>query len=911
MADPLLMTKLTIPPLRANLVARPRLLQRLYDGLWGTNGFARRFTLFSAGAGYGKTTLLSAWMHALASQPGLRPDAISPSIAWLSLDEGDNDPARFLAYVIAALQPVQTDLGASVKALLEATRLPPPQSLLTALINELAAIPAPFVLALDDCHTIRNETVHRLLAFLLDHQPIQMHVAVASREDPPLPLARWRARGQMVEIRQADLRFSPDECTSFLRQVMGLDLTADAIAALDRRTEGWVAGLQLAALSLHGRDAKAAVEFVQAFSGSNRYILDYLIDEVFRQQPPQVQEFLLRTAPLDQLSAPLCDAVLADTPAGTSPSREILDTLERTHLFVVPLDSSHTWYRYHHLFADLLRHQLQLHVPGAERQIHMRASFWYETHGASTEAIAHALAIPDWEHAARLIHPAASGLLRRGEIWTLLDWLGRLPVGIVAGQAPLCIDYAWPLMLAGQLDAAETWLARAEELAATGEVEPVDEARHILGQIAAARAYLARGQGNTRRAVEMAHQALALLPKSDQLLRGVVAIDLGMTYWHAGFIVEAEIALREAHRAAQGSGNEYARLAAQIFLARILAVRGELSPAAAALRREAQTGAKSPISMVAHLDLCALHYEWHELDVAAAILSQATTMAERAGHAEFLIAALLLQARLRMGQGDTSGALEAVRASFERAQTGDAPSQSLSRSVAMAVEVALAHGDLVEAQRWARQGGDDVDAHPFYRFLGLTQARLLAAMGQKQAASNALATCADRAARSGWEYGLIATRVRQSLVAKTEDAALAFLADALARAQAGRFIRTFADAGPAVAPLLHEAALRGIAPAYVGEILAALASDAHAERRDRPAAMDSSIAPAFVRVETLSPRELDVLRLMAAGLSNAAIAEKLIVGEGTVKTHVHHICGKLGAGNRTQAVARAQQLRLL
>jgi len=884
----LLTTKLHPPPMQSALVPRPRLIQRLNAGVAGT------LTLVSAPAGFGKTTLLSDWARHSETR-----------VAWLSLDAGDSDLVRFLGYFVAALGQLHAGIGAGALAMLGSPQPSPLEAVLTALLNDVATLSTPCALVLDGYHAIEAQPVHGALAFLLDHLPRQMHLVIGGRADPPLPLARLRGRGQLAEIREDDLRFSLDEATAFLNQIMGLGLSGDEVAALEARTEGWIVGLQLAALSMKGRHDTR--QFVASFTGSHHYVLDYLMEEVFRQQPAVVRDFLLRTAILDQFTAALCDAVREpaetsdqvsaagpDTMQASRPSSQsILEYLEKAHLFVAPLDDQRQWYRCHGLFADLLRHQLQLSMREDQvLNLHRRASRWYETQDHPAEAVRHAIAAQDWENAARLIHATASNLLRRGEAATLLSWCAKLPVDVVRLRPELCLDHAWALLLAGCLDAAEPLL----QSAAQSGMHDVG----FLGQVVSAQSYLAWARGDHRRSVETGEKALSLLPESDVATRGLVAMNLGLAYWHAGFMAEAERALNEAHRAALGSNNQYARVTSRVFLGRVRAVRGELHQAAEALRAIIAEGGQYAILSVAHIDLGVLHYEWNELERAADHLLQGMELARRSGNAEFLVAAYFMQARLALARGERPAVAESARAIQELAQVSNLSKQTLSRIASCALEIALAQGDAAAAEAWARQAVVDSDAHPFYRYLSLSRLRLLIAQGQKQTALQELQACYERASQAGWGYGLIAVRVLQCLSAETRQAALEFLTDALQRARPEGFVRTFADAGVALEPLLQEVAQRGVAPEYAGRILAAIG------RKPTPMTPE---APGLV--EPLSERELEVLHLLAAGLSNREIAHKLVISLGTAKTHVHNVCSKLGARSRAHAVARAQELHLI
>ena len=519
MTEPLLTTKLYIPPIRPGLVSRPRLVERMKAGFPGQDdnlsegSYTRKLTLISAPAGFGKTTLLSV----CATHCGL-------PVAWLGLDAADNDPAHFLAYLVATLRSIKPGFGEGILGALRRPQAPPVASLLVGLINELAAIPAPFILVLDDYHTIESGAVHDAVAFLLDHQPPKMHLVIATRTDPPLPISRLRGLGQLTELRQNDLRFSLDEAGEFLNEVMGLGLSPKEIAALASRTEGWIAGLQMAAVSMRGRDDRAA--FVHAFAGSHRHVLDYLMEEVLVQQPPGVQTFLLRTAILDRLTAPLCDAVLngeagqrgirdgrlsgGSLPPGSPVSSyEILEYLDRNNLFVVPLDEERRWYRYHHLFADLLRQRLQQTLPNAVRELHHRASTWYEQQGHMAEAIEHALSAEDFERALQLVERGAESAVMRSEVATLRGWLEALPEDMVRTRPILCVYHTWGLLLSGA--SVETAEARLQDAV------DADPDGSIAGEVLAVRALMATYQRQTRQSAELSRRALELLPEQCRL----------------------------------------------------------------------------------------------------------------------------------------------------------------------------------------------------------------------------------------------------------------------------------------------------------------------------------------------------------------------------------------------------------
>ena len=875
MAAPLLVTKLHIPRVPAHLVARPRLQERLAAGLAG------KLTLVSASAGFGKTTLLSQWVQCCG-----RP------VAWLSLDRGDNDPARFWAYFVAALQTVHETLGEGVLAALQSPQPPPIEPILTTLINEMAEAPSELVLVLDDYHVIEARPIQTGIVFLLDHLPPQVHLAIATRADPPLPLARLRGRGQLAELRTADLRFTRDEAAAFLNQTTGLDLTNEDVSALEARTEGWITGLQMAALSMQRRDDVRG--FVRSFAGSHRFILDYLIDEVFQQQPAETQDFLLKTSVLDRLTAPLCDVVTE-----RDDSRDLLLSLEQSNLFIVPLDESRQWFRYHHLFADLLRHRLDLaYPPEAIAALHVKASQWYQAGGYLSEAIDHALAATDWGRAAALVGQASDAMLKRGEMTTLLGWFQALPHEVIRSDPRLCLGYAWPLILTGQLDAAESYLAPTEGAA----MDPA-----TLTQILTAQAHIARARGDDRRVIELSRQALAVLSADDCGTRSVLSVNLGIAHWNSGSLDEAELALTEADQASQQVGNHYARLVALSFLGVIRATRGKLHQAGELYQQALRLGEGTPPAALAHNDLGALLYEWNDLPAAADHLQSGAELGQRSGNVDVLIGGYRTLARLKQAQGDPNGALVALQQAQELAREGGVSPLMRARNAACGVEIALAQADLVAATRWGEQVGEDAEASPFYPRLGLTTARLHLAQGRQAAAAQVLVGQHERAVSAGWHFGALEVRTLQALAAPSLDDALVFLADALTMARPEGYIRTFLDQGEAMADLMREAASRGVARDYVQQILAAFDAGAPVAHPTPPVGR----RPNQPLIEPLSERELEVLSLLGEGQTYHEIARALYLSLNTVKSHLKNIYGKLGVHSRREAAAKARELDLL
>ena len=874
---PLLATKLHIPPVRPSLVPRPRLVELL------TLGLAGRLILISAPPGFGKTTLVSEWIANLKSQ------IPNTKCTWLSLDEGDSDPVHFFAYFITALQQIDPAIGQRAQAMLASPQPPSPEPLLTTLINDLASVSSPFVLVLDDYHLISALQVHQQLAFLLEHQPSQMHLVIITREDPPLPLARLRARGQVVEIRQADLQFTLEETADFMRRVAQAELAPDDIAALQRRTEGWIAGLQLLALSLRGQaDVKRLVE---SFAGSHRYVLDYLVDEVIRHQSAGVQDFLLKTSILDRLTAPLCDAV-----TGRDDSRQMLLALDHANLFIIPLDPSREWYRYHHLFADLLQHRQRVESQYGVAQLHLRASQWYAKNGFRADALSHALAASDWERAADLILSIGTDMLKRGEVITLLGWYQSLPEGFIRAHPQLCVEYCWPLLLTGKADVAESYLALSEQ-AAQGDSA-------FLGKVAAAQAYAARVRGDGRRAVELSQRALSLLPQDDWGARSVVAMNLGMAYWYAGHLAGANQVLTEAREAAHRSGNSYAEATAQVFLCKVETARGKLHQAAEAYRQVIEGGGQTPIVALAHSDLAKLLYEGNELESAADHAQQAVELSQRTGNAEFQLAAFRTLALIKQAQRDIPAAHSALEQSARLAQHAGISLSARWHALAYHVLIALAGDELGAASRLIEQFPvlDQVETLPDYALLSLAQARWLLTQGRRAACTELLDGRYDKVSRAGYQTAIVETRALQALAASSPEISLPFLAEALKLAQPEGMIRTFVDLGEPMANLLERMKAEGEGmKEYLRKLLAAFG---------KAILHPSSFIP-HPLVEPLSERELAVLRLVAAGLSNREIAEKLIISPGTAKSHVNHICGKLDVRNRTQAVTRAKELGLV
>src|SRR6266700_3322453 len=641
MPTPILATKLYIPRLRTNVVSRPRLLERLNEGLH------RKLTLIAAPAGFGKTTLISAWMAGCDRQ-----------VAWLSLDKGESDPTLFLTYLVAALRTIAPDIGVGVLGALQSPQPPPTESILTALLNEITAIPDNFVLVLDDYHVIEAKAVDQALTFLVEHQPPQMHLVIATREDPQLPLARLRARGQLTELRAADLRFTPSEAAGFLNQGMGLNLSAEDVTALEARTEGWIVGLQLAALSMQGQ--QDAASFITSFTGSHHFVLDYLVEEVLGQQPESIQTFLLRTSILDRLCGSLCDAVLLNPSVS---GQATLEYIEHANLFLVPLDNERRWYRYHQLFADLLRQRLQQRNASSTgdevrdvTELHSRASVWYEDHGLSIEAFHHAAAANDVARAERLIEGEGMPLQFRGAVAPVLNWLESLPKTALDARPSLWVTYASTLLFSGKNTAVEQKLQAAE--AALAAAVPDDRTQDLVGRIASMRATLAVIQHDVETIVAQSRRALEYLHPDNLPVRTATTWTLGYAYQLQGDRAAASQAYTEVISTGKSFGDSIYTIAATINLGQLQEADNQLSLATRTYRHVLQLAGDPPQLMAceAHLGLARVFYEWNDLEAALAHGNQSAQLARQIIVDTFAAYGVFV-ARLRLALRDVPGAV--------------------------------------------------------------------------------------------------------------------------------------------------------------------------------------------------------------------------------------------------------------
>ncbi len=883
----LLTTKLFIPPGRTGLVLRQRLVERLHEGL------RKKLTLVSAPAGFGKTTLLSEWIN-----------TGSIRAAWISLDTSDNDIIRFLSYVIAALQTIDPEIGTTSSAMLPSPERSHVETLLVALINDAAALPDHMVLVLDDYHTIEAQPIHDAVAFLLDHLPPQIHFYIATRSDPPLPIARLRGRGELNELRAADLRFSLDETSALLKDVMRLEVTGDDVAELTARTEGWITGLQMAAFSM--QDSEDIRGFIQAFKGSNRYILDYLIEEVLLRQPEDIQSFLVETAILERLTGPLCAAV-----TGRSDSQAVLDQLNRANLFLEPLDNEQRWYRYHRLFADLLQQRLRQMQPNLVPTLHRRASLWYQQNGLIAEAIHHALSARDFDRAAALIEEAMQAIWARGEIATPLNWLKAFPDDVIRARPLLCIYHATLLLLEG--------LSFSDVESRIEDVSKADTAGQFVGELTALRAILAMLRGDIQLGFQLSQQTLPLLPE-DNLFRGLVIRNLSVLYLLMGDVATADTLLEEDVRTGQRAGDLLGASASLRRLGSLHMVRGQLRRARELYQRALDIsvdsrGQRWPTAGRILYHLGELMFEWNDLEAATRYLTEGIHLIEKKMPA-WNIGNYLVLSRVKQAQGDTQGAQQAMEMARQLASETET---ELDDFIVGAYEVHLwlAQGNLDAAVQWATEhrpwviSMPDVptrtlEGHePYYlhEMEQMTLARIYLAQRQATQALAILVPLLEKAERIQWMGFVIEILALQALAFEAQgqdEQALDALRRALCLAEPEGYVRLFVSEGPAMARLLYKAAARGITPAYAGRLLAAF-----------PTSTPSVSQRQAGLVEPLSARELEILRLVAAGVSNPEIAEQLVISVNTVKKHVTNIFGKLAVTTRTQAVARARTLKLI
>jgi LuxR family maltose regulon positive regulatory protein len=928
--DLLLATKLYQPRLQ-QCVHRPHLTVRLQQ-----RQEAGGVTLLSAPAGYGKTTLVSEWL-ALSSMRA----------AWLTLDDLDNDPIRFLSYLIAALQTLQATLGTVALAMLHTSPPPPLETVLTVLINDLVNHQdRTFTFVLDDYHVITAQPIHNALAHLLEHFPPHLHLLITTRTDPPLSLARLRSRQQLTELRRADLQFASSEVESFLHLVMRVNLPPDVIDVLQERIEGWAAGVQLAALSLRGRvDVET---FLATFTGGHRYVLEYLSEEVLARQPASVQSFLLHTCVLERLSGPLCDAV-----TGQTQGQAMLERIERANLFLIPLDEQRQWYRYHHLFAEMMQSQLQKIQPALAPDVHHRASMWFEQHGLLLEAVEHARAASEVERVAHLIEPVARTMLfEHGEIATLRRWIEGLPTEAVRSHPQLFLASIWLLLLTGQIDAAEQKLRDAKELS-TGSSEQMplltpevdgkandwsrDRKREtggvmgeeFQGEAAAITATIAFARGNLQEVLDQCQQGLQLLPQDNSYVRGMLTLLLGQAYREKGDLVAAGSALAEASMYGRAAENLLLTVGALLNQAELQELQGRLHQAASTRQQVidlamSPDGRPLPLAGPAYVGLGKVLREWNDLDGAAAYLKKGRELSQQGGLEGYVFESDLIFALVLQAQQKTEWAFEALQPAQAQAQRAN-NAWATNRVEAFRARLFLMQGNITAALHWLGQSGlqsdDPVEARLEIEYLMvarvlLVQSRLTAdTVHQEQAMEvlRRLLQAAERADRIGSVIEILALQALAYQALGETALAFASLGRALTLAEPEAYVRLFVDEGESMAQLLkglleHRRKARslgepGFSRHYLSRSLQAF------EQPEQIPAYDGSGVPALL--EPLSKRELEVLHLLAAGRQNQEIATELVITAGTVKTHLQNLYRKLDVTSRLQAVSRAKALRLL
>lgn len=902
-----LATKFYIPRLRPGAVPRPRLLQRLDEGV----RHRRPLTLVSAPAGYGKTTLIAAWLQ----HTDRREPPVSPSrIGWLSLEEDDDEPARFFSYLGAALENSGADLGTVGQSLHAASPMPPLETLITNVLNQISQDRdgPPLLLVLDDYHKIDATPIHEALQFLVEHASPHLHLVLITREDPPLTLARWRVGDQMTEIRAGDLRFTEDEATAFLNQTMHLELTAENVAALEERTEGWIAGLQLAAVALRspaGRRESDAASFIAAFSGSHHYVIDYLLGEVLRQQDEEVRTFLEQTSILERLSPSLCSAV-----TGRDDSREILSRLERENLFLIALDPEHQWYRYHHLLADSLRTRIDASL---EAELHRRASRWYEAHAFPAEAVRHALATEDLALAAdvieRVIQTATAW--SQGEVARLTGWLHALPDPLLRARPALSLHASRALYLAGKMSRAQQLLGQAEQALRNGPSDAA-ERKSLLALASVYQAAIAAMHGERlSEAIAATNRILAEAPIVDLHTAARAADTLGLAHQLRGELREAERAYLQAARLAESAGVRYLALNARCEAAMVQIDQGQLTLATQTCREALELAADEEIAPagLAWAILGEIARERNELEKAEHYLSTGIELSRQGGITDDLRYSFLFLARLKQAQGDPQAALENWRQADLLLQAYNIP-RLAALSAAERARLNLAQGNIAQAGHWAhdvQQARVSQSSAYLHEPEELILARFFQADGQPDAALDLVRPILAAARPAGRNRSLIQALILQALALEQQQqpqAADTALREALALATPQGFMRLFIDEGPPIAGLLPR--VRSLAPVFVERLLSHLNTDLDTEVEGTTAARREFTAPP-AHIEPLSNREQEVLELLVSGLTNREIAEKLVITVGTTKWHVHNIYQKLDVSSRAEAIARAYEWQLL
>ncbi len=930
MGGTILRTKIYKPPLRPDLVLRPHLIERLNQSLQ----IGHKLTLISAPAGFGKTTLVSEWGTNL-QQPAAQESRSETRIAWLSLEDGDNEPARFLAYLIAAINHVLVEkeaIGLGVLRMQESTaQTPPLEMLMTALINDAEMLTNHMLIILDDYHNITPSPVDEVITFLLEHLPLHLHLVISTREDPQLPLARFRARGELTELRASDLRFSSTEAAEFLNQVMGLNLLENEIEALEARTEGWIAGLQLAALTLQDPISMQRQQdntgLIKSFSGSHRFVLDYLLEEVLEKQPITVQDFLLQTAVLNRLTGSLCDAL-----TGQEDGQVTIEQLEHDNLFIVPLDEERRWYRYHHLFADLLRKRLRQTRIEQVTELHQRASAWYEKNDYIDEAIEHAQQAKDSERAARLIEEFADAIWRRGEHVKLRRWLNALPAEQLLSRPHLCIFHAWYLFAGGQQEAAVKMVDVAERTLENSvdyikNIESREQGRlryhdisKLRGRAATIRSFMATYTGDVPAISKYARQALEYLPEEELTWRGSAAISLGDAKGFMGDMNAAYQARLEAAKACRAAGDIYFSMIAHLKLAITLRAQGRLQPTIELCRQQKQLADEWGFSHTAAVGWLLAIWgevlaELNDLEGALYHVQKGVEMTEHGGEMAMRGWSYICLARVLFSSSDIAGVKAIIQKMATLDRESDVPPWITNHLANWQVRLWLSQDKLDSAYQWIGEHKlnftDEVEPPSKMDYYSLFDhimlSRILLAQDRLHEATRLLRWLMEPVEKGGRTSRLIEILLLLALAYQADNdstQAMIALERALTLAKPLGFIRIFVDEGLPMTHLLRNAVNQGIELDYGRQLLLAFPVK-------ELELTDTNKSKAQELIEPLSKRELEVLRLIANGLTNREIASRLFLSLNTVKVHVRNIYGKLNTHNRTQTVAKARRLGIL
>ena len=894
MVEPFLTTKFLLPTTREDIIPRQNLIELLKQSL------SNKLTIVSAPAGFGKTTLIGDW---------IKQQKISA--AWLTLDENDNDPIRFLSYYLKALQTIVPDFGETILEILQAPQTQINEPLLTSLINEIAAtFSVEFVFVLDDYHLVESPRINEIIAFILNHLPSLMHMVVATRSDPSLPVALLRGRGELLEFRQGDLRFTNEEAAEFLNQIKRLQLAPNQIEALTTRTEGWISGLQMAAISMQGRENIS--EFIQSFTGSDRYIFDYLIEEVLNRQPEKVQEFLLNTSILNRLHSDLCNAVM-----DKSDSQSILEFLERANLFIIPLDNNREWYRYHHLFSDLLRKELVKKSPEIINDLHQKASSWCHKAGYPEEAFTHALAAGDIVAAAKILERSFLAMMGRGELALSRKLFGRIPDEMIRSRPILSIQRAWILTLSGQVKEAEVLLQAIENLPS------IEINKELSGNLAIIRALIATMRGDMDSAISLAQHADDLLLTDDLVIRGMLAYIYGIGYLATGNLNKAERACEQIKQFGLASNSLWAKTVAYHQLAQIEKLRGHLNEAQALCEEVLQNAVLRKAGRQGFLcgiysELGDIMRERNNLESATKMVNKSLEISESWGVLTDIVSGNITLARIYLAKGDLDSAAKTINQAVKNSELGNIFQLVQGKLDACQVQIWLQQGNISNATRWANEIELKLDSFNTGKLIDFVSELELINLSRVwnttdimggttsnlEKSKQLLSRLAHSAEMGQRYYRLIEILVLQAIVFDqlgNEKEAFEALKRSILLAQPEGCMRIFLDEGQTMYNIVKKAQKAEIKIPYMRELLNAFDDQVEG----LPESSRSSLP------EELSDRELDVLRMLPTNLTAAEIADELFVAKSTIDTHIKHIYSKLGVNRRMEAIQRAKELDLL